>query len=71
MFSDENSINLKQLVLPESSAHMLYRFAHDRVQQAAALLISEEDRKIAHGKVAEVSHNHSVIVSPLFPSPCI
>ena len=69
---DENSVNLKQLVFPESSTHMLYRFAHDRVQQAAALLISEDDRKMAHAKIAEVSHNHFVIASifPPVPSPC-
>ena len=59
MSNDENSMNLGLLVFPDistsSSSHMIYRFAHDRVQQAAASLISEEDRKTAHGRIAEVS----------------
>ena len=64
-------MDVQRMTLPEistssSSLHMTYRFAHDKVQQAAAQLISQEDRKIVHGKIAEVScHEPSYIIIPL------
>ena len=69
--SAEDPMDVERMTLPEistssSSLHMTYRFAHDKVQQAAAQLISQEDRKIVHGKIAEVScHDPSYIIIPL------
>ena len=72
MPNDENSMNLEQSVFqdistPSSCSHMIYRFAHDRVQQAAASLITEEQRKTAHGRIAEVSlSSHCVSLQAVY-----
>jgi hypothetical protein len=42
--------------IPSTSPNMIYHFAHDRVQQAAAHLISAKDCRVVHGQIAEVSH---------------
>jgi predicted ATPase len=54
----QSANSLNQLVFPEfsSSPHLVYRFAHDRVQQAAAVLVTQEKRKIVHGRIAVVRY---------------
>ena len=42
-----------------SSSVDVYRFVHDRVQQAAALLFNCEDTRKTHVKLAEVSNLHN------------
>ena len=50
----------KSTSLSRASFAAVYRFVHDRVQQAAAILLSPEDTLKTHVKLAEVS-----FISPL------
>lgn len=50
-----NSIPLATITSLANSISSTYRFAHDRVQQASLSLLSKDDLKFTHMKLAEVS----------------